>query len=185
MENWFQKLFINEAKSALQNKNVAGPGSGDDWESYFDDTATVLNFPNLETLRQYAFYRSKGAFTELNAPKLKKIEKYAFLECSNLALTSLPSGVAGTLSESTFYKCPKLAIQHIPEGITQLESSCFGYCTALTTITFHSKPTYMSSYVFDHCTNLKTINVPWAEGEVANAPWGATNATINYNYTEG
>jgi hypothetical protein len=25
--------------------------------------------------------------------------------------------------------------------------------------------------------------VPWAEGAVANAPWGATNATINYNYT--
>ena len=35
------------------------------------------------------------------------------------------------------------------------------------------------------CTNLTTINVPWAEGAVAGAPWGATNATINYNYTGG
>lgn len=34
---------------------------------------------------------------------------------------------------------------------------------------------------FEGCTNLTTINVPWAEGAVANAPWGATNATINYN----
>jgi hypothetical protein len=33
-------------------------------------------------------------------------------------------------------------------------------------------------------TNLMTINVPWSEGEVINAPWGASNATINYNYVE-
>ena len=28
---------------------------------------------------------------------------------------------------------------------------------------------------------VKTVNVPWAEGAVASAPWGA--ATVNYNYT--
>ena len=27
--------------------------------------------------------------------------------------------------------------------------------------------------------------LPRAEGAVANAPWGATNAKINYNYTGG
>ena len=32
-------------------------------------------------------------------------------------------------------------------------------------------------------SNLTTINVPWLEGEVANALWEVTNATINYNYT--
>jgi hypothetical protein len=36
---------------------------------------------------------------------------------------------------------------------------------------------------FSGCANITTINVPWAEGAVENAPWGATNATINYNYT--
>ena len=29
------------------------------------------------------------------------------------------------------------------------------------------------------------IYVPWSEGDVANAPWGATGATIHYNWTEG
>jgi hypothetical protein len=29
---------------------------------------------------------------------------------------------------------------------------------------------------------ITTINVPWAQDAVANAPWGATNATINYNH---
>lgn len=51
-------------------------------------------------------------------------------------------------------------------------------------ITFTSKPTRMDSNAFQTSKSI-TINVPWAEGEVANAPWGATNATINYNYTGG
>ena len=38
---------------------------------------------------------------------------------------------------------------------------------------------------FIGCDNLTTINVPWSEGAVENAPWGATNATINYNYVAG
>jgi len=51
------------------------------------------------------------------------------------------------------------------------------------TLTFNGTPTSIASNAFGNCTNLRTINVPWAEGAVANAPWGATNATINYNYT--
>lgn len=29
-----------------------------------------------------------------------------------------------------------------------------------------------------------TIYVPWSEGEIEGAPWGATSATIQYNYTD-
>ena len=29
---------------------------------------------------------------------------------------------------------------------------------------------------------LTDIYVPWAEGAVANAPWGATGATIHYDW---
>lgn len=43
-------------------------------------------------------------------------------------------------------------------------------------------PTNLTSEAFKNCTNITTINVPWSEGAVANAPWGATNATINYDY---
>lgn len=60
----------------------------------------------------------------------------------------------------------------------------FMNCTGLTEITFKGTPSRIDSTAFNGCTNLKTINVPWSEGAVANAPWGATNATINYNYTE-
>lgn len=34
------------------------------------------------------------------------------------------------------------------------------------------------------CTNLTEIRVPWSEDDPINqnAPWGATNANIQYNY---
>ena len=73
----------------------------------------------------------------------------------------------------------------VPHFIKEVRSFAFLTCLRLETVTFKSKPNYIDQYCFRGCDNLTTINVPWAEGEVENAPWGATNATINYNYTEG
>ena len=42
----------------------------------------------------------------------------------------------------------------------------------------------IDSNAFSYASALTTINVSWAANEVSGAPWGATNATINYNYTE-
>lgn len=53
----------------------------------------------------------------------------------------------------------------------------------MTELTFEGTPTSLDAAVFYNCNNLTIINVPWAEGAIANAPWGATKATINYNYT--
>lgn len=59
----------------------------------------------------------------------------------------------------------------------------FYLCQELAKVQFQGTPQALSSNCFISCSALTTINVPWGEGEVANAPWGATNATINYNYT--
>ena len=50
------------------------------------------------------------------------------------------------------------------------------------TIKLTSDMTSIPKNAFMNCTALTDIYVPWSEGEVAHAPWGATNATINYNY---
>lgn len=68
------------------------------------------------------------------------------------------------------------------EGVTEVPNYKFSGCKKLTTITLPSSITSIGKYAFQNCTKITTINVPWASGAVANAPWGATNATINYNY---
>lgn len=113
---------------------------------------------------------------------LTKIGDCAFYNYKNLALTSLPDGVT-SIGNSAFYHCESLALTSLPSSLTSIRGYALGYCYRLSTLTFKGTPSSISMTAFYSCDNLKTINVPWAEGAVANAPWGATNATINYNYT--
>lgn len=113
---------------------------------------------------------------------LTSIGNRAFQSCGKLAITSLPSNLT-SISDDTFNSCRKLAITSIPSGVTSIGRCAFNYCLGLTSITFKGTPTDIHAMAFSGCSKITTINVPWAEGEVANAPWGATNATINYNYT--
>ena len=113
---------------------------------------------------------------------LTNIGNYAFSDCTSLALTSLPAGVEN-IGAYAFNNCTHLALTSLPSGVTSIGDNAFDECTNLTSITFEGTPATISSTAFKNCTNLTTINVPWAEGAVANAPWGASNATINYNYT--
>ena len=103
-------------------------------------------------------YNSDGQLISANMYGYDAIRDYAFYDCTNLALTSLPS------------------------GITSIGSYAFASCPNLVSITFEGTPENIKNSAFADCDNLTTINVPWAEGAVANAPWGATNATINYGH---
>ena len=110
------------------------------------------------------------------------IRSYAFQNCGALVSVSGISAIT-SIGSRTFQNCTNLALTSLPAGITSIKIYSFNNCTGLTTITFEGTPQSINSYAFSGCTNLTTINVPWAEGAVANAPWGATHATINYNYT--
>lgn len=115
------------------------------------------------------------------ADDVSAIKKYAFYNCNYLMLSKLPTGIT-SIGDFAFYNCSKLTITEIPAGVTSIGEYAFYNCTGLTTITFKGTPTSLNSYAFSRCTGIKTINVPWASGAVSGAPWGATNATINYNY---
>ena len=114
--------------------------------------------------------------------KVKIIGYNAFSGCYSLVLQAFPSSLQ-VIDGGAFASCEKITISHIPSGVKSIGNYAFSYCKQLTNITFDGKPDTISESAFNACTNITTINVPWAEGEVANAPWGATNATINYNYT--
>ena len=126
-------------------------------------------------------YDSDGNLIDVNLVGYTTIRPNAFYSCTNLALTSLPSGLT-SIGTYAFSGCKNLALTSLPSGITRIGSNAFQGCTGLTSITFQGKPTVISSSAFNGCTNLKTINVPWASGALSGAPWGAKNATIKYNY---
>ena len=116
---------------------------------------------------------------------ITQIGNSAFRDCTNLALTSLPESLT-KIDNHAFRGCTNLAITSLPAGITSIGVFAFAGCKNITSITFKGTPKTIGNYAFEfnNYPTPITINVPWAEGAVAGAPWGATNVTINYNYTE-
>lgn len=97
------------------------------------------------------------------------------------------------INEDAFKNNANIRVVILPKTTGYTTVDAFGGCENLETVTFLRTPEdaattpkrgyNYSTATFRNCPNLKTINVPWAEGAVSGAPWGATNATINYNYT--
>ena len=150
-----------------------------------DESKPVTELPaGLTKIGSLAFYLDDSLALTSLPDGLKSIGGSAFSGCSNLALTSLPDGLT-SIGSYAFSRCSNLALTSLPDGVTTIANCGFNNCTSLTEITFRRKPVVLKSTAFSGCTNIHTINVPWEEGAVAYAPWGATNATVNYNYTGG
>jgi hypothetical protein len=150
---------------------------------YHCDNLVNVNIPNSVTSINHFAFSWCGYLALTSLPNtITSIGNSAFSSCWRLALTSLPNTIT-SIGNSAFSSCMQLALTTLPSGLTAIGSQAFYNCTSLTNITFLGTPTTINSNAFQNCTNLTTIHVPWQEGEVANAPWGATNATIIYNYT--
>ena len=118
--------------------------------------------------------------TEFYVPEgITQLGAYAFGYCQNLKSITIPEGVT-VLSGSTFNNCTALEEVVIPASVETVFNNCFNVCTALKKVTFLGTPKLVQDPAFNKCTALVDIYVPWAEGEVADAPWGATNAVIHY-----
>ena len=149
------------------------------YNSFIDGTLKEASVLNAEIIPQFMF-NNCNYLLNIIMPNVKRIEWMAFNNCTNLAITSLPDGIE-FIGDGAFFNCTNLAITSLPSGITTIVSSAFYGCTNLTSLTFNGTPTRIDRNAFYGCTNLTDIYVPWSEGAVANAPWGATNATIHYN----
>ena len=135
---------------------------------------------SVRTIASFAFNGCTSLTTVNLSEGLIEIGN-AFQNCSSLTSLTIPASVT-YISSYAFKGCSKLVSINIPEGVEMIYDYTFQNCTSLTSITLHANIKNIYSTAFSGCTNLTTINVPWSEGAVANAPWGATNATINYNY---
>ena len=89
------------------------------------------------------------------------------------------------LGSPTFNGLQKVTRIIFPETIQTFVANTINTpMSALTSICILGVPTTMPATTFNsNITSITDIYVPWAEGEVDNAPWGATNATVHYNTT--
>ena len=169
--------------------NITLPDNLDLIDNSAFNCCTDLSLTTLPDTVRYigpsAFYQCASLQLEKLPNSLKELGGNAFSGCTSLALTSIDniSQLMTVLNQSVFSGCTSLQISVIPAQIETIQAWAFQNCTGLTQITFKGTPTSIHMNAFKGCSNLTVINVPWAEGEVANAPWGATNATINYNVT--
>lgn len=120
------------------------------------------------------------SITNIDVPKgITEIGTYALAYCLNLSAVTLHEGLK-IIGGSAFSRDSALKSIEIPSTVTSISTNAFYACTGLEKVVFLGTPTSINTTVFAECTGLKNIYVPWTEGEVANAPWGATSATIHY-----
>lgn len=149
-------------------------------------TSEQMNFPDgfvsaVDLFTEQFIKLLNGTITTINFPKsLTSIRTSAFANCNGLQISTFPEGLKN-IYPYAFQNCFGIKQITFPSTLTNLSNLAFANCANLNTVTFKSTPSIGAS-AFSSCSELTTINVPWAEGEVANAPWGATKATINYNY---
>ena len=147
------------------------------------------------------------ALTEL-PETITSIETYAFYGCSKLALTQLPSGLS-LIPSVTFRDCTKLAITSIPIGVTKIDTNAFQSCTGIVNLHIRNGATAYGTAPFSGCTGLQNVIIGDVGSPASSvrsgiftnctqtgltisvyctnpatpptgAPWGATNATVNY-----
>ena len=122
------------------------------------------------------------SITEIIIPEgTAKIGAYAFANCQKLAKATIPNSLQN-IASFAFYNCATLEEITIPASVNTIYSSAFGKCPNMTKVIFKGMPDSIAAAAFSGDDAITDVYVPWSEGEVANAPWGAANAAIHYGY---
>ena len=151
--------------------------------AFYDCRLQSVNIPKLEEIGKSAFSNNPNynLFVGGLPDSVKTIDEGAFLGCTGLVLTFLPAHLE-YIGDEAFRNCAGVKISEIPENVDYIGANAF--YNIGDTLTFKGTPSYISPTAFSNTgfnNYSEIINVPWSEGEVEGAPWGAPNATINYN----
>lgn len=143
--------------------------------------------PNgITTIWNSAFYNCTKIDISKIPDSVTTLGIYAFYGCSNLSTLKLSNALTGI--PSNCFASSSVIVDEIPASVLEIGTFAFFNCYNLRNITFKGKPNAVAANAFSAGgtgSTVQHIYVPWSEGEVANAPWGATHATIHYDYTGG
>ena len=115
--------------------------------------------------------------TEIEDDAILKVGYSAFRGCADL--TSVKLTAATSIGNNAFGGCYALASVNLP-AVTSIDTNAFSYCTRLASIKLPAVTSIGMS--FPDCAKLTDIYLSAKEGEISGAPWGATRATIHYEY---
>lgn len=116
--------------------------------------------------------------------QITSLGNYCFQNNQNLSSLTLNEGLE-SIGNSCLQRIAVTSLT-IPSTVNSIGSFTVQNCPNLTTITFLGTPSgTIHGSAFKNCSSITDIYVPWGENDTANvnAPWGATSATIHYNWT--
>lgn len=166
------------------------PYDNKDYYALVDGSITKFNVPKGTTkIGDYAFAYC-AALNEIDIPNsVVSIGERAFWY-GEFERIALPDSIR-EISDAAFTCCTNLTEITFPSSLEVLGEGVFDTCNNLTSVTFSGTPIQINQNAFSGKAApgsvakrppITSIMVPWAEGAVAGAPWGATQATITYNY---
>ena len=174
---------VDVTNYASAEVNVQGSGGSDELlKGLIDRSIQSIEIPNgITQIGQYAFSRCNILRNVTFSNTVRTVLNNAFENCSNLMTVTLSENLE-TISQNAFYNCSLRSLT-IPASVKSIGYGAFGGNQYLLSVIFEGIPTSINNAALFNNSRLTDVYVPWAEGEVANAPWGATNATIHYNWT--
>lgn len=111
---------------------------------------------------------------------MTKVNYRSFYGCSKLTTINVPDMV--TVDNQSFYGCKLTGTLKLPNLTSGTGNGAFYGNTLLTKVYIYKtiNITYQQN-LFQNCTGITDIYVPWSSGAVSGSPWGASNATIHYD----
>lgn len=140
------------------------------------DKATYEMFYMLAILQNGGYGTNKDPI--LIVPDYKETIDTAEYSNGNMKIVVLPQTIIN-IGTRGFDQCTNLETIFIPNGVEIISGFAFRGCTKLNNIRLPASIKVINSLAFSD--SVQHIFVPWNEGSVDGAPWGATNAMIHYN----
>ena len=156
---------------------------GDKAFAYCSSLPSIEFIDGVTSIGEWAFGNC-DSLVSINIPNsVKSIGDYAFSYCANLTSVEIPDSVT-SIGYGAFGYCDSLTSIEIPNSVTSIGNAAFRNCSSLTSVTIGDSVASIGAKAFYDCPNLKTINCRFGSTDsgATGAPWGATEATINYNY---
>jgi hypothetical protein len=121
------------------------------------------------------------------------LDATCFAWCTNLSEVNLPEGLT-TINTYVFDSCALEEVV-IPASVTSIANHAFGNLKNLKKVTFKKQLDENGKIIVPKITseafinsgsseNPVVFNLPWSLDKTLDAPWGASNCVLNFNYEE-